>query len=47
MEKTKITVTGIGDFGFFIMITVLIIFCSGDPDLLDAIIKYVLSLSGN
>ena len=36
----------IADFMLGVIILVLIILCAGDPDLLDAIIKYVMSLSG-
>jgi hypothetical protein len=28
------------DFGFYICFAVLVIFCAGDPDLIDALIKY-------
>jgi len=28
------------DFGFYLSITMLVIFCAGDPDLIDALVKY-------
>lgn len=35
-----------GDFGFWAMVTVLTIFCYGEPDLLDSIIHYLQSCGG-
>ena len=34
------------DFMLGLIILALIVLCVGDPDLLDAIVKYVMSLSG-
>jgi hypothetical protein len=28
------------DFGLFLMIALLVIFCAGDPDLIDALVKF-------
>jgi hypothetical protein len=36
---------GMGDFGFFLMIAILGLAYAGDPDLMDAIIKYVQSIT--